>query len=159
MLSAYSHKLNEENRLAVWCFNNNKEILIADTDKETSKYVSEYLPPIKGDNSKSVIYLPLRQQGRTIGVITTQSFKENAYNSYHVQLLRNLATYAAIALDNASAYRKLDATLNDLKLMQEQLVQQEKLASLGQLTAGIAHEIKNPLNFVNNFSELSVEAH
>ncbi|MFI5135738.1 MAG: cyclic nucleotide-binding domain-containing protein, partial [Chitinophagales bacterium] len=47
-------------------------------------------------------------------------------------------------------------TLNELKRTQEQLVRQEKLASLGQLTAGIAHEIKNPLNFVNNFSQLSV---
>jgi signal transduction histidine kinase len=71
--------------------------------------------------------------------------------------LRNLATYAAIALDNASAYRRLNSTLSELQSMQQQLVQQEKLASLGQLTAGIAHEIKNPLNFVNNFSELSVE--
>ncbi|HKK43940.1 MAG TPA: ATP-binding protein [Balneolaceae bacterium] len=48
------------------------------------------------------------------------------------------------------SYKKLEA-------VQEQLVQQEKLASLGQLTAGIAHEIKNPLNFVNNFSDLSLE--
>lgn len=46
---------------------------------------------------------------------------------------------------------------NDLKVIQQQLLQQEKLASLGQLTAGIAHEIKNPLNFVNNFSELSMD--
>lgn len=52
---------------------------------------------------------------------------------------------------------ELQRSLEELKATQEQLVQQEKLASLGQLTAGIAHEIKNPLNFVNNFSELSLE--
>ncbi len=55
------------------------------------------------------------------------------------------------------AYDELETAHEDLKAAQEQLVQQEKLASLGQLTAGIAHEIKNPLNFVNNFSDLSVE--
>lgn len=52
---------------------------------------------------------------------------------------------------------RLEAALEELHATQDQLIQQEKLASLGQLTAGIAHEIKNPLNFVNNFSELSVE--
>ena len=52
---------------------------------------------------------------------------------------------------------RLDQALKELYATKDQLVQQEKLASLGQLTAGIAHEIKNPLNFVNNFSELSVE--
>ena len=56
-----------------------------------------------------------------------------------------------------TAYHKLEKAHEQLKSAQEQLVQQEKLASLGQLTAGIAHEIKNPLNFVNNFSELSLE--
>ena len=71
--------------------------------------------------------------------------------------MRNLATYTAIALDNADTYKKLNATLDDLKSTQQQMVTQEKLASLGALTAGIAHEIKNPLNFVNNFAELAVE--
>src|SRR5262249_17084947 len=52
--------------------------------------------------------------------------------------------------------RRAEDALTELRATQEQLVQQEKLASLGQLTAGIAHEIKNPLNFVNNFSELSI---
>lgn len=53
--------------------------------------------------------------------------------------------------------QRVEDTLNQLKRTQNQLIQHEKLASLGQLTAGIAHEIKNPLNFVNNFSELSME--
>ena len=56
-----------------------------------------------------------------------------------------------------SKNKELEKTLGELRQAQDQLVQQEKLASLGQLTAGIAHEIKNPLNFVNNFSELSLE--
>jgi signal transduction histidine kinase len=55
------------------------------------------------------------------------------------------------------ARQKAEDALIELKATQTQLVQQEKLASLGQLTAGIAHEIKNPLNFVNNFSEVSLE--
>ena len=53
--------------------------------------------------------------------------------------------------------REIEKAYKNLKAAKEQLVQQEKLASLGQLTAGIAHEIKNPLNFVNNFSDLSME--
>jgi signal transduction histidine kinase/ligand-binding sensor domain-containing protein len=55
------------------------------------------------------------------------------------------------------AHQNLEAAHSNLKAAQDQLVQQEKLASLGQLTAGIAHEIKNPLNFVNNFSDVSLE--
>jgi signal transduction histidine kinase len=157
MLPAYSYGLDEESRLAVWCFKNKKEIIIGDFANEYTKYVEEFKQPVEGDFSDSVLYLPLIHQGKVIGVITTQSFKKNAYTEYHINLLRNLATYAAIALDNASAYRQLNATLSELKTTQNQLVQQEKLASLGQLTAGIAHEIKNPLNFVNNFSDLSME--
>ncbi|HKK24279.1 MAG TPA: ATP-binding protein, partial [Gracilimonas sp.] len=157
MLPPFTNYLHEEDRLAVYCFKNREEIIIGDYEKEYDKYVKSYKPPIAGEASLSILYLPLIHQNKVIGVITTQSFKRDAYSAYHVNLIRNLATYAAIALDNASAYRKLNATLSELQNMQQQLVQQEKLASLGQLTAGIAHEIKNPLNFVNNFSDLSIE--
>lgn len=157
MLPPFANYLHEDDRLAVYCFKNRKEIIVDDYEQEYKKYVKSYKPPIAGEASLSILYLPLIQQDRVIGVITTQSFQKNAYSEYHVNLIRNLATYAAIALDNASAYRQLNATLSELQTMQQQLVQQEKLASLGQLTAGIAHEIKNPLNFVNNFSDLSLE--
>lgn len=156
-LPVYAYNLNDENRLSVHCFKNKKEIIIGDYEQEYEKYLNKYLPAVQGDNPSSVIYLPLIQKARVVGVLTTQSFSKNAYSQYHINLLRNLANYASIAIDNAATYRELNAMLEELKNTQNQLVQQEKLASLGQLTAGIAHEIKNPLNFVNNFSELSVE--
>ena len=69
-----------------------------------------------------------------------------------------------LAIQNARLFenvetrtRELASSLQDLRTAQDRLIQTEKLASLGQLTAGIAHEIKNPLNFVNNFSAVSVE--
>jgi phosphoglycerate-specific signal transduction histidine kinase len=86
------------------------------------------------------------------------------FADHHVQLLQTFADQAVIAISNVELFqqvqertRELSASLDDLRATQDRLVQTEKLASLGQLTAGIAHEIKNPLNFVNNFSALSAE--
>lgn len=91
------------------------------------------------------------------GVITVQSFSKNAFSDYHLYMLRTIAIYAAIALENAESYKKLNLTVDSLQKTQTQLIQSEKMASLGELTAGIAHEIQNPLNFVNNFSEVNIE--
>ncbi|MBS4033546.1 MAG: GAF domain-containing protein [Ignavibacterium sp.] len=110
-----------------------------------------------GTRSASYLGVPIPVGDEIIGVLSVQSTeKENVFSEDDMRLLSTLAAYVGIAINNANAYEELNKTLENLKSTQDQLVAQEKLASLGQLTAGIAHEIKNPLNFVNNFSELSV---
>ena len=112
---------------------------------------------------RSMVFAPMLWEGRGIGAIgvarSTGPFKPK-----ELAMLQTFADQAVIAIQNASMFeqvqertRELSASLDDLRTAQDRLVQTEKLASLGQLTAGIAHEIKNPLNFVNNFSSVSVE--
>ncbi|MGB7705536.1 MAG: ATP-binding protein, partial [Pseudolabrys sp.] len=86
------------------------------------------------------------------------------FTDKQIELVTTFADQAAIAIENVRLFesveartRELAASLEDLRTTQDRLVQTQKLASLGQLTAGIAHEIKNPLNFVNNFSAVSGE--
>ncbi|MCI0692887.1 ATP-binding protein [candidate division KSB1 bacterium] len=160
----YTRDTADKNQFPVWCIEHRQPILINDVTQEYRRYISEYKDAgrLLEDGSRSaaplsLIYLPLLVQERVLGVITIQSFQKNVYTEHHLNILQNLATYTAIALDNASAYRQLNTAWENLKAAQEQLVVQEKLASLGQLTAGIAHEIKNPLNFVTNFAALTAD--
>ncbi len=113
---------------------------------------------------RSCLCVPLLRDGKPIGMIGPTRAEPGPFTDHHVQLLQTFADQAVIAISNVQLFqqvqertRELSASLDDLRSAQDRLVQTEKLASLGQLTAGIAHEIKNPLNFVNNFSALSAE--
>jgi signal transduction histidine kinase len=111
-----------------------------------------------GVPAASYLGVPISVGGENIGVISVQSTtEENRFDEDTLRLLSTIAANVGVVMQNAESYSKLNETLKNLKATQQQLVTQEKLASLGALTAGIAHEIKNPLNFVNNFAELSVE--
>jgi signal transduction histidine kinase len=112
----------------------------------------------RGKMVESYLGVPIISGKKSIGVISVQSTEqENRFTDSDLRLLNTIAANIGVAMQNAEAYQKLQAALTDLRVTQQQLIQSEKMASLGELTAGIAHEIQNPLNFVNNFSEVSKE--
>ena len=104
-----------------------------------------------------VLVAPLIRGEDVVGLLVVRRHTPGAFPQNTVDLIKTFAAQSAVAIENARLFHDVEASLEDLRTAQDRLVQTEKLASLGQLTAGIAHEIKNPLNFVNNFSSVSVE--
>jgi two-component system NtrC family sensor kinase len=132
-----------------------------DVQAEADPQLREYARK-RGFHGELVV--PLLRDDKVEGALVLTRAEPGPFTQREIALVQTFADQAVIAIQNVRMFtevqartRELAASLNDLRAAQDRLVQTEKLASLGQLTAGIAHEIKNPLNFVNNFSALSAE--
>ena len=123
-----------------------------------------FSPALDSGDFRTALGVPMLRDGVPIGALSLTRKDVRPFTDKQIELASTFADQAAIAIENVRLFdevqgrtRELAASLEDLRTTQDRLVQTQKLASLGQLTAGIAHEIKNPLNFVNNFSGVSAE--
>ena len=144
----FTKRLDSENSLTAWCFNNQKLVFINDLETDYSKYISA-LPKVSTNKQPhSIIHLPLSVNEKKLGIIVVNSFKKESYTSKDLIHLQSLASYITIALDNANAYKTVNA-------------QKEKLLELDNfkeaMTGMIVHDLKNPLNAIIGLSSMNPE--
>jgi len=154
------HIGSEEPGVAM-AFTHRTPVQVADLQEETRSEVDEL---ILAAGFRARLLVPLLRADDVVGMLVVRRRMPGRFTQNTIELTKAFAAQSALALLNAQLFdnvetrtRDLTKTLEELRTTQDRLVQTQKLASLGQLTAGIAHEIKNPLNFVTNFAALSID--
>ncbi len=185
-MSPYQREMSDTNQISAWCIANQREVIINDIDTDLVRYLpdsnhlnwqrEQQLLGLDQDNPpQSGLFVPMVVKGRVLGVLGVQSIQKNAYQAVHLDMLSTLASYAAVALDNADGYARLEATLQTLRETETRLRQQEKQVRLhaealsvakqkaeeatqlkSEFLANMSHEIRTPMNAIIGMAHLAL---
>jgi signal transduction histidine kinase/DNA-binding response OmpR family regulator len=162
----YSREMADRNQLPVWCIEHRQPVFVNDLSVEYSKYISSYVEKGRlledGSTSQqpqSLIYVPLVAKDRVLGLVTIQSLRKNAYDEHHVTVMQSLASYTAIALDNANAYRQLNEHEAEIRRLFEEAeraraIAVEADAAKSSFLSTVSHELRTPLTSVLGFAKI-----
>ncbi len=162
----YTRDTSDPDQLPVWCIEHRQAVFINDLRTEYQKYLRAYDEQSRqledGSMSRqpqSIIYLPLVSKDRVLGVITIQSFEKNAYTEHHLNVMQSLASYTAIALDNAAAYRQLNEQEHEIRRLFEEAeraraIAEEADAAKSAFLSTVSHELRTPLTSVLGFAKI-----
>lgn len=134
-LPYFTRSLNSKNSLVSWCFNNQQPVFINNWETDYIKYIEEKPKFSTAKPPMSNIHIPLSVENKQIGLIAVNSFQRNAYTQSDFTLLQTIASYLAIALDNANAYRIIDGKNHNIEssIRYAQTIQQAILPPKGKL--------------------------
>ncbi len=138
-----------------WAIERGESVLALDARADGRFY--EQIDQQTGMSTQSIICVPLLSRDRVIGAIEVMNPKNGQFTSYDLQLLESLAPQAAIAIENAFLFENVKQQMAELERTQGQLLQAEKLSAIGELVAGVAHELNNPLTAVVGYAQLLLE--
>lgn len=139
-------KISQTSGLTAWIIRNKKPIMFNDYEKERESLPVRAIIITKP--AQSYIGVPIILKNKVLGVISIQSYKKNAFSSWHLDLLNTIANHIALSLENARLFKDVKETLKKLKASQAKLVQTEKMRALGIVSAGIAHQFNNILSAI-----------
>ncbi|MEN9867260.1 MAG: hypothetical protein RL748_2850, partial [Pseudomonadota bacterium] len=185
-MPAYQRTMLDPGQLTAWCIKHRREIYINDVDVD----LQHYQPDLQDfnwsretrllgltDNAvpQSGLFVPMLIKDKVLGVLGVQSFQKHSYQPVHLNMLRTLAGYAAVALDNADAYSQLELTLAALRETEIRLLQQDKQVRLhaeelaiskqkaeeatqlkSEFLANMSHEIRTPMNAIIGMAHLAL---
>ncbi|MGB0525615.1 MAG: GAF domain-containing SpoIIE family protein phosphatase [Flammeovirgaceae bacterium] len=154
--ATFSQSILETDKLGVWCFKNEEEVIINDLDAEAELYKN--FSSADGEQTKSIVYVPLIAKDKALGVFSVQHHDVNFFNEVRLNLIRSLASYTVVAIDNALIYQNQEELIEErtarIREQSEEIAaQKEKIQHSYENLAKTSQKVTASINYAKRIQE------